>query len=162
MEFKISLVKKKELKECAKILMDIYNNNVLNEGWTEATSLNTCNFFFNQNKDLFFVVKDTNNKIIGFTYSFIKPWSQGNMLMIEEISVDKNYIRQGIANALMIKLIETAIEKYNITSVSGEAYLDKDAKWIPFNWYQKIGFCKTETLFLIEGEPNEILSKLNR
>ena len=46
MKYKICLVKRNELKDCAKILRDIYNNNVLSEGWTEKTSLNTCLFFY--------------------------------------------------------------------------------------------------------------------
>ncbi len=58
MNYKIDLVRKNELKECAKILRNIYNNNVLSEGWTETTSLNTCKFFFKQNRDLFFVAKN--------------------------------------------------------------------------------------------------------
>lgn len=162
MNFKIASVKKTELKNCAKILRDIYNSNVLNEGWTEETSLNTCKFFYKQNKDLFFVAKDENDKVVGFTYSFIKPWSHGNLLMIEEISVDENYRRYGIAKALMTKLVETAKQKYNITNVSGEPYLDKEAEWIPFDWYKKIGFSKVKELFIMEGETDEILSKLKK
>lgn len=162
MKYKICLVKRNELKDCAKILRDIYNNNVLSEGWTEKTSLNTCLFFYKQNKDLFFVAKDENDKVIGFTYSFIKPWSHGNMLMIEEISVAENYRKHGIAKALMLAVVSKAKEKYNISNVCGEAYYDKNADWIPFDWYKRIGFSKNKELFIIESEPNEITKSLER
>lgn len=162
MKFFVEPIKKNKLKDCAKILRDIYNNNVLSEGWTEETSLKTCQFFYKQNKDLFFVAKNEQGQVVGFTYSFIKPWSHGNMLMIEEISVDENYRQHGIAKALMLKLVETAKEKYNITNVMGEPYLDKNTPWIPFDWYKKIGFSKIEDLFLMEGETDKIISKLKK
>lgn len=162
MNYKIDLVRKNELKECAKILRNIYNNNVLSEGWTETTSLNTCKFFFKQNRDLFFVAKNDKGGVIGFTYGFIKPWAHGNMLMIEEISVDENHRKQGIAKSLMFAQISKAKEKYKITNIMGETYLDKNAKWIPFDWYKNIGFSKIDDLFLMDGETDTILSKLKK
>lgn len=158
--FKIELAAKKDLPQCAQILMDIYNNNVLNEGWTKQTAETTCNFYYRLNKDLFFVAKNENGEVVGFTYSFIKPWSNGNQLMIEEISVSENYRKQGIATALLTTLIQTAKKKYNITMVNGSTYLGENK--MPFAWYQKIGFKKLDELFLIEGDANVVLNKLKK
>lgn len=76
----IRLAKRKDLGECAKILKNIYNNNVLSEGWTEKTSNNICNFYYKLQPDLFFVAKD-NKTVVGFTFSYIQPWADGNHLM---------------------------------------------------------------------------------
>jgi len=51
----IKLAQKSDLPKCAKILKDTYNNNVLNEGWTEESSIAICDFYFKINPDLFFV-----------------------------------------------------------------------------------------------------------
>ena len=58
MKFEICLAKREDLKSCAKILREIYNSNVLNEGWTEESSNKVCEFFFKLNPDLFFVAKN--------------------------------------------------------------------------------------------------------
>ena len=154
----IKLANKNDLAECAKILREIYNNNILNEGWTEQSSNAICDFYFKLQSDLFFVAKD-NGKVVGFTFSFIKPWADGNQLMAEELSVDKDYRKQNIATRLLKTLITTAKEKYNITMVNGTTYNGENK--MPYSWYKRIGFNKVEDLFLIEGKPINILNKIN-
>ena len=53
----IKLAEKQDLPQCAEILRDIYNNNVLSEGWTVESSNAICEFYFKLNPDLFFVAK---------------------------------------------------------------------------------------------------------
>ncbi len=43
----IKLAEKEDLTQCAEILRDIYNNNVLNEGWTVKSSNAICDFISN-------------------------------------------------------------------------------------------------------------------
>ena len=153
----IKLADKKDLPECAEILKNIYNNNVLNEGWTEESSKAICEFYFKLNSDLFFVAKN-GEEVVGFTFSYIKPWADGNQLMIEELSVKEKYRNQKIATKLLKILVETAKEKYNITCVNGTTY-DGENK-MPYSWYERIGFKKVEDLFLIESNPEDIIKNL--
>jgi len=153
----IKLATKNDLTQCAKILRDIYNNNVLNEGWTEKSSNEICDFYFKLQPDLFFVAKD-NEKVIGFTFSFIKPWADGNQLMAEELSVDKDYRKQKVATRLLKTLVQSAKERYNITVVNGTTY-DGENK-MPYSWYERIGFTKVGDLFLIEANANELLKNI--
>lgn len=158
---KIELAKKKDLKECAKILMDIYNNNVLNEGWTEKSSNAICNFFFKMQPDLFLVAKTSGGgfeEVVGFTFSYIKPWADGNQLMIEEISVKEEYRKQKIATNLLKTLVQKAKDKYKIICANGTTYVGENG--MPFSWYDRIGFKKVDDLFLIEGETDEVLENL--
>ena len=153
----IKLAKKTDLSQCAEILREIYNNNVLNEGWTEQSSRAICEFYFRLNPDLFFVAKNK-EEVVGFTFSYIKPWASGNLLMAEELSVREVFRRQGIASRLLKTLVSVAKEKYNITYVNGTTY-DGDNE-MPFSWYKRIGFVKVKDLFLIEGKPEDIINKI--
>lgn len=151
----ITKASKKDLTGCAKILKDIYNSNVLSEGWTDESSLAICDFYFKLQPDLFFIAKKE-GKVVGFTFSYIKPWADGNHLMVEEISVDPNYRKSGTAIKLISKVFETAINRYNISKVEGTTYEDENGA--PFKIYKKIGFKKVNDLFLIECDANKLKS----
>ncbi len=154
---KIQIATSNDLPQCAKILMDIYNSNVLNEGWTTESSNAICQYYFKKQPDLFFVAKDK-GVVVGFTFSYIKPWADGNQLMIEEISVKEDHRKQGIAKNLLKTLLVKAKKDYNITCANGTTYLGENN--MPFSWYERIGFEKVDDLFLIQGKTDEIISKL--
>jgi len=153
----ITLAQKEDLAQCANILKEIYNNNVLNEGWSKESSNAICEFYFKLNPDLFFVAKNE-DEVVGFTFSYIKPWADGNQLMIEELSVKESYRKLKIASKLLRTLVETAKQKYNITCVNGTTY--NSEKDMPFSWYKRIGFVKVNDLYLIEANPNDIINKI--
>ena len=152
---KIVRATKNDLPACAKILKDIYNANILSEGWTDASSLSICEFYYKLQPDLFFVAKHE-GKVVGFTFSYIKPWADGNHLMVEEISVDPNFRKAGTAIKLISKVFETAMLKYHISKVDGTTYEDENGA--PFKLYKKIGFKKVNDLFLIECDANKLKS----
>lgn len=153
----IKLAEKKDLSQCADILRDIYNNNVLNEGWTVESSNAICEFYFKLNPDLFFVAKNE-DEVVGFTFSFIKPWADGNQLMLEEISVKESFRNRKIASKLLKTLIETAKLKYNIIFVNATTYNGENG--MPYSWYERIGFKKVEDLFLIESNADDIIKNI--
>lgn len=155
----IKLAYKEDLTQCANILREIYNNNILNEGWTIESSNAICEFYFKLNPDLYFVAKN-NDEVVGFTFSYIKPWADGNQLMIEELSVKESYRQQKIASRLLKTLVETAKQKYNITCVNGTTYNGENK--MPYSWYERIGFKKVADLFLIEGATDNILKNIKQ
>ena len=141
-----------DLTQCAEILKSIYNSNVLSEGWTDQSALEICKFYFKLQPDLFFVAK-ADDKVVGFSFSYIKPWADGNHLMVEEISVDPNYRKGGTAYNLISRVFKTAYLKYNVTKVEGTTYEDENGA--PFKIYKRLGFKKVEDLFLIEIDANK-------
>lgn len=157
-EIKIMNAKHEDLGQCASILREIYNSNVLNEGWTEKSSNAICEFFFKLQPDLFYVAKHEGG-VIGFTFSYVKPWANGNQLMIEEVSVDRNYRKQKVATNLLKTLLREAKEKYNVVCVNGATYLGEND--MPYKWYERINFKRVDDLFLIEGDTDDILNSLN-
>ncbi len=106
---------------------------------------------------MFLVAKDK-EAVIGFTFSYVKPWADGNQLMVEEISVDERYRRQGVAKKLLLTLLKKAKRAYKVTCVNGATYLGENN--MPFSWYERIGFEKVDDLFLIQGKTDDIISKL--
>lgn len=153
----IGLAQKNDLPQCANILREIYNNNVLSEGWTIESSNAICEFYFRLNPDLFFVAKNE-DEVVGFTFSYIKPWADGNQLMVEELSVKENYRQKKIASKLLKTLVKSAKQKYNITCVNGTTYNGENK--MPYSWYERIGFKKVEDLFLIESNPDDIIKSI--
>ena len=154
---KIENATEEDLKYCAKILMDIYNNNVLNEGWTIESSNEICRFYFNLQPDLFFVAK-ARGEVIGFSYCYIRPYPQGKALMMEELSVKEELRKQGVAKRLLKTIIEEAKSKYNVEYVNGATYNGEGG--MPYSWYERINFNKVDDLFLIQGKASNILKGL--
>lgn len=149
----ITLATTKDLSQCANILKSIYNSNILSEGWTDESSLAICKFYFKLQPDLFYVAKK-NGQVVGFSFSYIKPWADGHHLMVEEISVDPNFRKHGTALKLITQVFDTAIKKYNVSKIEGATYEDETGA--PFKIYKKLGFKKIEDLFLIECDAKKI------
>ena len=151
----IVLATQKDIPMCAKILKDIYNSNVLSEGWTDESSKAICEFYYKLQPDLFYIAKKE-GKVVGFSFSYIKPWADGNHLMVEEISVDPNFRKFGTALKLITQVFDVAIKKYNVSKVEGTTYEDENGA--PFKIYKKIGFKRIDDLFLIECDINKVKS----
>lgn len=154
---KIEFVEKNDISEVAKLYVKVYSQFLPNEGWTFETAKKFIEYNYEKQPDLFFVAKDE-NKIVGFSFGYIKPWSDGNQLMGEELVVDADYHRQGIAKQLFKNLVQIAQEKYKITLVNGTTYSGHDG--MPYSWYKRIGFTKVDDLFLVAGTPQNILNGL--
>lgn len=157
MEIDIARATNDDIEECAHILCTEYNTNALQEGWTIDNAKKLFKYYLMLQSDLFFVVKDS-GQVVGLIVGNIKPWSQGNCLIIEELCVKKEYRKEGIAKALMLGIFSEAIEKYDIYIVKGETYGTK--KEMPFSWYTRLGFMCSSQTFIVEGNPRSIFKEL--
>lgn len=155
---KIECAQNSDLKEVAKMYVEVYSKFLPNEGWTYETALNFIKYNFEKQPDLFFVAKAENN-ILGFSFGYIKPWSDGNQLMAEELVVDYKLHRQNIGKNLFLKLVSTAKDKYNVNTINGVTYLGKND--MPYSWYDRIGFKRVDDLFLVAGNAKTILKSMN-
>lgn len=153
----IEPARKADMGDCARILMDIYNNNVLNEGWTIKSATTLCEYHFAHQPDLFFVVKRA-GEIVGFTFSYIKPWADGNHLCVEEIAVEKSARAGGTAQELVTELVRVAMNKYQIAKVDGTTFEDETG--MPFKIYKWLGFTRVDDLFLVECDAQKLATKL--
>ena len=154
----VTNVKKEEdLDIIASYYADYYSNSVLQEKWTKKSAKQLFNYFYNQNKDLFFVAYD-DDKPVGVIMSVLKPWWDGNHLEDGEVFVIKEYQQRGIAKMLFKTLFEYAIKKYNATTIEGHTYEDKNG--FPYNWYKRIGFETIDDWKIISGDLKEIMKKM--
>lgn len=157
MEYSITRIAANEIEKCANILCQEYNNNILNEGWSLDNAIKLCEFYFNLQPDLFYVAKN-NCEVIGFVFAFIKPWSSGNCLMIEELCVMREHRKNGVAKKLLKYLLNTSIEMYDVRMAKGETYgLDDE---MPYSWYKRIGLIRGDQTYIISGNPQVIISKI--
>ena len=147
---------RKILPEIAAMQKRVYSHFISEEPWTEETALSFINYSFKKQPDLFFIAKQE-KAITGYTFGYIKPWADGNHLMLEEMVVDLPFQNKGIGTLLQQTLVKHAIDKYKITAIEATTYHGKDG--MPMKWYEKLGWEKQD-LFLILAEPKKILDNL--
>ena len=152
--FKIEQVADADISQCAEIMVNEYNNNDLAEGWSKQTAILLCQHYQKLQPDLFLVAKN-DSEVLGFTFSLIKPWAEGNCHLLEEICVKSNYRKNGIANNLLKRSIGTALDKYDVKYIKAETYGANDE--MPFLWYKRLGFSKEQATYLIVGDPQKVI-----
>ena len=152
-----NLKKHEDMAVIAGYYAEYYANSVLGEKWTKEKAIELFQYFYNQNKDLFFVAYD-DDKPVGVIMSVLKPWWDGNHLEDGEIFVLPSYQRNGIAKSLFKALLNHAIEKYNATTLEAHTYEDENG--FPYNWYKRIGFTTVDDLKIISGDIKEIIKKM--
>ena len=152
-----NLKKQEDMAIIAEYYADYYANSVLGEKWTKEKAIQLFRYFYNQNKDLFFVAYD-DDKPVGVIMSVLKPWWDGNHLEDGEIFVLPSYQRKGIAKSLFKALFKHAIDKYNATTLEAHTYEDENG--FPYNWYKRLGFETIDDWKIISGNIKEIIKKM--
>lgn len=104
----IRKVKKSDLIKLAPIYKKLYDNADIGEYWTEESSLKLLNYWYNRQKDLFFVAVDNGN-VVGAVMSGVKPWFDGNRLIDTEIFIDTSCQHKHYAKRLYKKHFEEAL-----------------------------------------------------
>ncbi len=153
----IKQVEINDLKDLAIIYKSLYDNANIEEHWTYETAYQLLEYWYKVQPDLFFVAW-VDGKIAGAVMSGIKPYWEGVTLNDTEIFVSIEYQRLGIAKSLYKKHFELAIAKYNAVVMRANTYVDESE--FPFCWYEKMGFEKDKSLFIIKGDIKKVLNKL--
>ncbi len=150
-------VKIEDIKNLATIYKELYDDANIEEFWTIESAENLLMYWFNKQKDLFFVAIE-NNEIIGAIMSGIKPWFDGNRLIDTELFVSKKYQGKHIARQLLITLLTKAKEIYNVNVMEFHTYGNEEE--FPQAWYNKIGFKKDNELVIMNGNIEKVLNKI--
>ena len=153
----IRLVKETDIKDLALIYKELYDDVDIGEYWTTESATNLLKYWYDKQKDLFFVAEE-DNKAIGAIISGIKPWFDGNRLIDTEIFVSNKYQGKHIAKELMTRHLQMATEKYNAKVIEFHTYGNEDE--FPQNWYNRIGFKKDNELIIMNAEIKEVLRKI--
>lgn len=152
-----NLKQENDLEIIAEEYSRYYANSVLEEKWTKESAIKLFKYFYNQAPDLFFVAYDNNNPV-GVIMTCLKPWWDGMHLEDGEIFVCRQYQQKGIAKMLLKKLFESAIEKYDATTLEAHTYEGENG--FPYCWYKRLGFETIDDLKIISGDIKKIVNKL--
>ena len=108
LEFKMEM-----LDECGDLFMDVFSK----EPWYDSRDA-VIDFFRNHYKNNYFLsyVAIMNEKIVGASIGFIKPWIAGMEYYIDEFFVEYNGQRSGIGTEFM-RIIEEDLKKRNINGI---------------------------------------------
>ena len=153
----IRLVKKEDLNDLAIIYKDLYDNADIGENWTIEKAYELLLYWFDKQKDLFFVAEE-DNKPIGAIVSGIKSWFDGLRLIDTEIFVSQEYQGKHIAKNLMLEHLKEAKIKYNVNVIEFHTYGEENE--FPQNWYNRIGFKKDEELIIMSANVENVLNEL--
>lgn len=152
-----NLINESDLDVLANIYVELYNNSVLQENWTQETAKNLLMYFYKQYPDLFLVAYHE-NKPVAAIMSLVKPWCDGTHLEDTEVFVSVKYQKNGIASKLYKEHFKLAIEKYNAKVMEAHTYFDENM--YPLKWYQKLGFETIDDWKIISGELETVLKNL--
>ncbi len=146
------------IDELASLYVNIYKNANPKEKWNTISAKKYIKYFYELCPDLFFTVR-FNGKIIAGIWGPIKPWWNGNKAYDLEIFIDDEYQGKGLSRLILLHYFDIAMQKYNVNSVEAITFNDRE---FPLNFYSKISLNKDQQLVLLEGNVQEIVSKLMR
>lgn len=151
-------VSEKDLPLLATIYKRAYNLLNIGERWSDETAFKLMEWFFKEQRDLFFVAK-VGKKISGAVVGIIKPWWDGNHLTDGEIFIDPPFQRHGIGSRLIKELFQEAKKKYKVVSWDTFTHIVYEH---PLKWYKKMGFEEINNWKMISGDINRVLTNISK
>ena len=127
------------------------------EKWDVQTCGELLSFLYQKRPDLCFVVEQDSN-VVGAVFGSIKPWWDGNHLILEEIFVDPAIHGKGVGKILLKEVCEKAVSQYQATHIEAMTFRDTE---LPKNWYFNHGFHEINEWMPIEGSIKEVLQTLS-
>jgi GNAT superfamily N-acetyltransferase len=158
MALKTRLMEREDISELSKIYAAVYSCFDVGETWTPETAKRLIEYWHKRQPDLAFVA-EWDKILVGAFVAGIKPWCDGNHLVDGEIFVHPEYQNRGVGTELSKTLYRAALEKYN--AVGFDTYTFKHHSF-PLSWYKAQGFRENQDWVMIEGDVQEILSKLDK
>ena len=126
------------------------------EEWSGEAVETLLAFLYAKQPDLCFVA-ETDDRLIGAIQGSIKPWWNGNHVILEEIFIDPDVHSKGAGSALLKTLCVKAVEFHGATHV--EAMTFRDAEF-PKKWYFSRGFEEIKEWMPTEGVIATVLGTL--
>lgn len=104
------------------------------------------------------LVMEKEQQIIGAVFGSIKPWWNGNHLILEEIFVDPDIHGKGVGSSLLNEVCKKAQELHAATYVEAMTFRDAD---FPKNWYFTHAFEEIKEWIPLEGTIENVIKTLS-
>ncbi len=153
---RIRLLKKNEIKEVGKLLVNAYENEDKNRRWDEKHAEEYVSTMYRMcNKLCFVAVED--GKIVGATLNIIMPEFNKNILESRMLLVHPDYRRQKIGTKLIMKVCEKAQNDFKIETIESSIYTLTN---FPITWYECIGFRTKKYYEVTRANIANVLNKV--
>ncbi len=126
------------------------------EQWNIKSVQQLLTYLLKKQTDLCFVV-EKDQQIIGAVFGSIKPWWNGNHLILEEIFVDPDFHGKGTGKRLLKEVCAKAQELHAAKYIEAMTFRDAD---FPKNWYVARSLEEIKEWMPMEGEIGRVLSTL--
>lgn len=133
---RIRLVKKNDIGEVAKLLVESYTKDEKNRRWQLKYAEKYIQMIYRMCKELCFVAVE-NGKIVGVTLNVIVPEFNKEIIESKVLLVHPKFRRQKIGSKLMRRVCVKADNKYGIVDIESSIYTLTN---FPITWYESIGF----------------------
>ena len=133
------------LDECVDLYMKTYSREPWHESWESRDVVS--NFIQNHYKNNYFIgfLALKNNKVVGVSLGFEKPWIKGMEYYIDEFFVDVDLHRQGIGTAFMARIKEEMV-RCDIHAI----ILSTEKGYPSQLFYEKIGFHVEDSMVVLD------------
>ena len=128
------------LDECAELYMSTYAQEPWNESWESKDVV--ADFFRNHFANNYFLgfVAVADEKIIGVSTGFLKPWIRGMEYYIDDFFVGNDYQRQGVGKQFMAG-IKGELLSQNIHAIM----LNTERSYPAYAFYTNVGFISDDS-----------------
>ena len=136
--------KVENIKECAKLLVRVYADPLYQEDWNETDAHNYLQRFFDIEPNRCFIATE-NDIIVGGIFAYSYPWHSQTLVYIQELFVDSNHRKKGIAKSLLKSICNNENTKIWLVAKENTGASE---------FYKKLGFKKDGLYKFNYGELN--------
>ena len=136
-------IRRSDTPACASILCSVYNNDLWQNRWEQATAMEYLSDIFNTPKFLGYVIEE-DGVILGGLLAREKVWWSGSEVFVEEFFVKRSHQGRGYG-AMLIKRVEQYVQENSLAGITLSTNRYAPAR----QFYKKLGFIDCEhVLFL--------------
>lgn len=102
-------IRRSDIPACADILCSVYNNDLWQNRWEQATAMEYLSDIFNMPKFLGYVIEE-DGAILGGLLAREKVWWSGSEVYVEELFVKRSHQGMGYGTMLMKRVEQFVLE----------------------------------------------------
>ncbi|MFP4379253.1 MAG: N-acetyltransferase family protein [Candidatus Sumerlaeia bacterium] len=133
-------IDKKDLIDCARIFIHVYNEEPFNDSWeVEQAALRIKDL--SETPHFFGMVAEEDEVVVGFVMGYSEQWFPDRQFCLKEMCVRKDMQRRGIGTALIEGLLEEMI-KFNASVL----YVNTGRKTGAARFFRQCSFLENESM----------------